>query len=107
MARSAIAGRGYRSSDGAFLMTLGLTAGLCSTLVFFIYLVDSSSPARGFAHPEYMWIICVVLAYWLGRAWLFASRGAMHVDPVLFALRDRVSLSLGALTVVISVAARW
>ena len=104
---SALAGRGYRSSDAAFLMAFGLTAGLCSTLVFFIYLVDPASPARGFPHPEYMWIICVVLAYWLGRAWLLASRGAMHVDPVLFALRDRVSLGLGVLTVAISVAARW
>jgi hypothetical protein len=54
-----------------------------------------------------MWIICAILAYWLGRAWLLASRGAMHVDPVLFALRDRVSLALGALTLAVSVAARF
>ncbi len=102
-----VAGRGYRSSDGGFLMTIGLTAGLCSTLVFFIYLVDPASPAYGFAHPELMWIICVILGYWLSRAWLLASRGMMHVDPVLFALRDRVSLALGALTIVVSIAARW
>jgi hypothetical protein len=31
----------------------------------------------------------------------------MHVDPVLFAVRDRVSLALGALTIVVSLAARW
>jgi len=70
-------------------------------------LTDPASPAYSFAHPELMWVICVVLAYWLGRAWLLASRGAMDSDPVLFALRDRVSLALGALTVVISVVARW
>lgn len=104
---SEIAGRGYRSSDAAFLMTLGLAASLCSTLVFFIYLVDPASPANGFAHPEFMWLICVVLAYWLGRAWLLASRGVIHTDPVMFALRDPVSLALGALTIVVSVAARW
>jgi 4-hydroxybenzoate polyprenyltransferase/phosphoserine phosphatase len=104
---SAVAGRGYTSSDAAFLMTLGLTAGLCSTLVFCIYLVDPASPAHDFARPALMWIICVILAYWLGRAWFLASRGAMHVDPVLFALRDRVSLVLGALILVVSVAARW
>ena len=55
----AVAGRGYRASDAAFLMTLGLTAGLCSTLVFFIYLADPASPAYSFPHPEFMWIICV------------------------------------------------
>ena len=53
-----------------------------------------------------MWAICAILAYWLGRAWLIASRGDMHVDPVLFALRDRVSLALGVLTVAISLIAR-
>lgn len=101
-----VAGRGYRAADAAFLMTIGLTAGFCSTLVFFIFLVDPASPARDYSRPELMWSICVVLAYWLGRTWLLASRGAMHVDPVLFALRDPVSLTLGAFTVLISVVAR-
>lgn len=102
-----IAGRGYRTTDGTFLMSLGLSSGFCSALVFFIYLVDPASPSHTYAHPQLMGIICVILAYWLGRAWLIASRGSMHVDPVLFALRDRVSLGLGALTIVVSVAARW
>jgi 4-hydroxybenzoate polyprenyltransferase len=101
-----VAGRGYRATDAMLLAIFGVTAGLCSTLVFFIYLVEPASPARGFAHPELMWAICAILAYWLGRAWLIASRGDMHVDPVLFALRDRVSLALGALTVAISLIAR-
>lgn len=104
---SAIPGRGYRTTDGTFLMSVGLSSGFCSALVFFIYLVDPASPSRSYSHPELMWIICVILAYWLGRAWLIASRGGMHVDPVLFALRDRVTLALGALTLVVSLAARW
>lgn len=102
-----VAGRGYRALDGPFLMALGLTTAVSSTLVFFIYLVDPASPSREYARPQLMWIICIVLAYWLGRAWLLASRGAMHIDPVLFALRDRVSLFLGAVTLIVSVAARW
>ena len=102
-----VAGRGYRASDATVLMALGVAAAIASTLVFVIYLVEPDSPARGFARPQLMWIICAILAYWLGRAWILASRGAMHVDPVLFALRDRVSLALGALTLAVSVAARF
>ena len=73
-------------------MTLGLTAGLCSTLVFFLYLADPASPAYTFSHPEFMWIYCVVPAYWLGRAWLLASRGAMHNGSgAVRAARQRVA----------------
>ena len=102
-----VAGRGYRAADATLLVALGAAAALASTLVFVIYLVEPDSPAREFARPELMWIICVVLAYWLGRAWLLASRGAMHVDPVIFALSDRVSLALGVLTLIVSIAARF
>jgi len=102
-----VAGRGYRASDATVLMALGVAAAIASTLVFVIYLVEPDSPARDFARPQLMWVVCAILAYWLGRAWILASRGAMHVDPVLFALRDRVSLALGALTLAVSVAARF
>lgn len=105
--RAETAGRDYRASDEVLLLGFGLASGFSSTLVFFIYLVDPASPARNFERPEFLSIICVILAYWLGRVWLIANRGGMHVDPVLFALRDRVSLALGALMVLLVVSARW
>ena len=39
-----------------------------------------------------------LLLYWIGRVWLLAHRGQMHDDPVVFALRDRVSLVLVLVT---------
>jgi hypothetical protein len=36
------------------------------------------------------------MLFWLYRVWLLGSRGEMDDDPVLFALRDRVSLLVGA-----------
>ncbi len=99
--RDAVLGRGYRAADAPLLMALGVASGFCSTLVFFIYLVDGQSPLRNYPHPEWMWLICVIFGYWLARAWLLASRGEMHDDPVLFALRDRLSLFLGGLTVLL------
>jgi 4-hydroxybenzoate polyprenyltransferase/phosphoserine phosphatase len=104
---SRVAGRGYRAVDATLLMVIGVASAVASTLVFVIYLVEPDSPARDFARPQLMWIICAILAYWLGRAWLLSSRGAMHVDPVAFALKDRVSLALGMLTLALSIAARF
>jgi len=44
-----------------------------------------------YRHPQILWMLCPLLLYWVSRAWLIAHRGAMHDDPVVFALLDRVS----------------
>jgi hypothetical protein len=38
----------------------------------------------------------VVIALWTGRIWLLCGRRALNDDPVAFALKDKVSLALGA-----------
>jgi hypothetical protein len=38
-----------------------------------------------------LWLLCPLLLYWVSRVWLIAYRGAMHDDPVVFALTDTVS----------------
>jgi hypothetical protein len=35
--------------------------------------------------------MCPLLLYWLARALMMAHRGTMNDDPVVFALRDRIS----------------
>ena len=100
-----LAGRGYRAADGPVLMSLGIASGFCASLVFFLYLVDPASPSSRYPHPQMLWCVCVILAYWLGRVWLLAGRGEMHDDPVAFALRDRTSLFLAAACVLLAVSA--
>jgi hypothetical protein len=47
-------------------------------------------------------LICPLLLYWISRVWLLTTRGLMHDDPVVFALRDRLSLVvLGLLGLVV------
>ena len=41
--------------------------------------------------PHILWAICPIFVYWIVRVWLIANRGGMNEDPILFALRDRVS----------------
>ena len=100
-------GRGYRAGDAAWLMAMGAAAGFSSTIVFFLYLVDPASPMQQYPTPQWLWPICAILAYWLCRAWLLAVRGEMEDDPVLFAVRDRASFWLGALSVLAVVLAHF
>ena len=44
-----------------------------------------------YANPDALWLLCPMLLYWISRAWLVAHRGNMHDDPVVYAVRDRVS----------------
>lgn len=95
--RSEVTGRGYRADDANMLMAMGVASGFCSTLVFFLFLIDPQSPVSAYERPELLWFVSAILAYWLGRVWLIAGRGDMHDDVVVFALKDRTSLGLGAL----------
>ena len=43
---------------------------------------------------------------WLSWMWLKAHRGLMHDDPIVFAIKDKTSLAIGALFVTTFVLAR-
>ena len=60
--------------------------------------IDSAAVAPLYRRPELLWPLCLVLLYWIGRVWLLAHRGELDDDPVVFALRDRVSLVLVLVT---------
>jgi hypothetical protein len=50
-----------------------------------------------------LWLIVPLLLYWLNRVWLLASRGELNEDPVIFAIRDWVSLCVGAAVLLVAV----
>jgi 4-hydroxybenzoate polyprenyltransferase len=92
--------RGYRDTDLPLIMSLGTASGYCSIVVLALYINSSDSQAL-YHHHKPLWLICPLMLFWISRVWIVASRGAMHDDPVVFALRDRVSLlilvALGAI----------
>ena len=83
-------GRGYVTEDLGMIAALGAASGVGSAVVFALY-IQSPGVSQRYAQPEFLWVICVLLVYWLGRLMLLANRGDMGHDPVSFALRDRVS----------------
>jgi 4-hydroxybenzoate polyprenyltransferase len=82
--------RGYWTSDIPVLISLGTASALMSVLVLALY-INNPDIMMLYASPRYLWMVCPVIALWLGRVWLITGRGQMHDDPVVFALRDRVS----------------
>ena len=93
------AGRRYHVEDLAVLQSFGTAAGYLSVLVLALY-INSPDVAALYRHPKAIWMLCVLLLYWVSRVWMTAHRGGMHDDPVLYALRDKVSLGLGILAAV-------
>ena len=90
-------GRGYRAGDGPLLLAFGSAAGIAAVLVMVLYLIHDAMPASFYGAPAYLWAFPAVLFLWIGRVWLLCGRGELNDDPVAFALKDRVSLGLGAI----------
>ena len=99
-ARTQTKGRGYHAEDLPVLQQLGGASGYLSVLVLALY-INSSTSQQLYHHPQLLWLLCPLLLYWISRVWIVTHRGAMHDDPVVFALRDRSSRWLGLLAVLI------
>jgi 4-hydroxybenzoate polyprenyltransferase len=97
--------RGYEQVDKSTVQVLGLSSMMISVLVLVLYL-RSPEVTLLYRHSEMLRLICPVLLYWFGRIWIVAGRGRMHSDPIIFALRDRVSLIAAAVIVSIGFVCR-
>lgn len=92
--------RGYLVHDLGLIETLGATSGYLAVLVLALY-IHAPITRTLYRHPEYLWLLCPLLLYWISRLWLLARRGLLHEDPIIFAFRDRVSLMVGVLCVAV------
>lgn len=90
-------GRGYVAADAPFLMAIGVAAGMSAILVMVLYLIDEAFRAGFYTTPAALWAFPCVLFLWLGRVWTLSARDQLNDDPVAFAVKDKVSIGLGAL----------
>lgn len=96
-ATGAVRGRGFRYEERPTVLAFGVAASTISILIILLYLMEEVFPRDVYANPLALWVAPMLIFLWLGRVWILATRGEMHHDPVVFALRDRVSYFLGAL----------
>lgn len=82
--------RNYRLSDLNVVMAIAAAAGVNAMTVLTLYL-NSDDVNREYRNPEFLWLICPLLLYWIGRILIMAHRRDVDDDPVVFAIRDRIS----------------
>lgn len=88
-------GRGYATSDLDLVRIAGLAAGYAAVMVFCLYLNSnphsSVTDAELYHQPYFLWLVVPVLLYWITRLWFLTHRRILDDDPVVFALKDKVS----------------
>lgn len=89
-------GRGYYPDDLEMISSLGAAAGYLAVMVLALYIRDQATVSL-YRYPELIWLACPLLLFWISRVWMLTHRGQMNEDPVVFAVRDRVSLLVGLL----------
>lgn len=100
-------GRGYRLSDTSLVQQLGVTSGYAAVLVLALYL-NSENIIKLYRTPEMIWGAVPLLLLWISWMWLNANRGLMHDDPIVFAIKDKRSIFIGALFIgVFILASLW
>lgn len=93
--------RGYEVGDAPLTLSLGVSAAMASLVVLVIFILMEMLAGNDYARPEFLSAIPVLLSIWLGRIWILAHRGRMNDDPVSFAIRDNVSIGLGAVIAIV------
>lgn len=94
-------GRGYTFADAPLILSFGVSSAMAALLIMTLFLSDDVFNRPQYVEPHLLWACPPILLIFLGRIWLLAHRGEMHDDPVAFALKDRISVLLGALMVIL------
>lgn len=84
-------GRGYYPDDLEMVASMGVASGFLSVLILALYVQDSAT-AIHYSYPSVLWLSCPIMLFWITRVWFLTHRGEMLDDPVLFAIKDKISL---------------
>jgi 4-hydroxybenzoate polyprenyltransferase len=93
-------GRDYRTGDRELLLSLGVGSSFSAVVIFSLY-VHSQDVLLLYDSPEFLFLLCPIVLYWLSRTWLLAHRGELNEDPVTLAIRDPVSYGVAVVAVVV------
>jgi 4-hydroxybenzoate polyprenyltransferase len=96
--------RDYKNNDLDIVAALAAAAGFNAVTIFALY-ISSDSVNQLYTHPEILWLVGPLLMYWIARALMLASRRQMDDDPVVFAIKDKVSLMTVGVTAALIFAA--
>lgn len=96
--------RNYKKDDLPIVSSLAAASGYCAVIVLTLYL--SSDTVRAlYARPSILWLACPLLIYWISRMLMLSHRRLLHDDPIVFALKDKVSWATATLIIVLGLLA--
>lgn len=98
--REASSNRGYLIEDIPVLSAMGISTSFISVLVIALF-IHSEKVAENYSQPILLWLLCPLLMYWIGRLWIITGRGELHEDPIVFALKDRLSIYVVAAVILV------
>ncbi|WP_339865706.1 UbiA family prenyltransferase [Paremcibacter congregatus] len=101
-----VEGRGYSAADSETMFSLGISNITASVLVLAFY-INSDEVRQMYKTPEILWGLCLLMLYWGNRIWVGARRGKISDDPVVFAIKDKVSRMVGLGFILVVVAAKF
>ena len=78
--RKDVIGRGYRTTDAEHIASIGSSSGLIAVLVLALY-ISSKEVLELYSNPEYLWLVCPVMLYWISRAWMLTYRDSWKTIP--------------------------
>jgi len=93
-------GRGYILHDRDLLAMFGVASSFAAVVILCLYARSPIVKSLYGSSTELLWL-CPLVLYWLTRVWLLAGRGELDHDPVMFAVRDRTSWILAALSLAV------
>ncbi|QIB35831.1 UbiA family prenyltransferase [Ancylobacter pratisalsi] len=94
-----VVARGYTARDLPLLLAAGVASSFSAIVIFVIYLIAEQYSRDIYNQPGMLWATMPLILMWVLRIWHLTIHGQMSEDPVVFALKDRFSLALGALAV--------
>ncbi len=96
--------RNYKQGDETVVVAMAAASGFNALTVLCLFIASPAVQAH-YRTPELLWFVPPVVLYWFLRALMLAHRGLLNDDPIVFALRDKISRLALVVMVVVVVAA--
>ncbi len=100
-----VMGRGYIKADSEVVGAFGIASAVAAVVVL-AFFVNAQLETGIYNNPLLLWFLCPIAFFWVNRLWFKAARGKMGYDPVVFAVKDKISFMCAASMGVITLAAK-
>jgi 4-hydroxybenzoate polyprenyltransferase len=96
--------RNYKIDDLSVVFALAAASGYGAAVVLTLYL-SSDTVRELYRHPSMLWLACPLFIYWISRTLMLSHRRVLRDDPIVFAMKDKISWATAVAIVAIGLLA--